>query len=69
MSQMHGGGWDAKNILKAAISAVKVQAHKAAVVGDTVGDPFKTRRALKYVIKVINTVLIIASLALYHLFK
>ncbi len=38
-----GGSWDnAKNILKKAVMAEKgSDAHKAAVVGDTVGDPFK----------------------------
>ena len=63
-----GGAWDnaEKNMLKKAISEAKaVEVHKATVVGDTVGDPFKDTSgpSLNILIKLMGLVAIVMSRA------
>ncbi len=68
-----GGSWDnAKKYIEAGNMGGKGSApHKAAVVGDTVGDPFKDTSgpSLNILIKLMSMVSVVFGVAMYHLNK
>jgi K(+)-stimulated pyrophosphate-energized sodium pump len=60
-----GGAWDnAKKYIESAIYSSKgSEAHKAAVVGDTIGDPFKDTAGLSLhvLIKLLSTITLVMA--------
>merc|ERR1712194_307856 len=59
-----GGAWDnAKKYMEIALKAKKTEQHKATVVGDTVGDPFKDTSgpALNILIKLMSMVSLVIA--------